>query len=444
MIKEAIILVILSAPTEIFGAGEIIPRRIITRVQELVTHQTSPQVCFQSAESSHGLGVVNNCIQLFQDGTNDFWLMQQDIKLANHDVKNQVGIYIENRDKKPPLSYYLEIDRDVFETNKVVDLTAYKVPCANCHPSGPRVIRPTAESFLKMSAADKDRMTLWNKKIAEYKIVDTFVNSQNSAGLLSKSPKSHEQLRLPKCYECHNPNSGVRNSLTRGNQGVIDFLTRTGKDSDGNHPMPPVGVEPLDSLETQCLTRWLSGGESQGCAEAVASPPKTVQRGLNASKTDSLLDPVKSHLTVKVRTSLHDFNISGFGLKWELHKDNPEFAWHVDIGLNSIDTGIAARTWAVKKKMKTDVFPNIRVSGLGRPKAGAKQRVKVQILEITKDLDVDVLCQENSSDCVIGPTKVNLQNWQIKMTGYLGIKVDPVVGVSGRIVVGLSELNVRK
>ncbi|MCX6124525.1 MAG: hypothetical protein NTV34_07215, partial [Proteobacteria bacterium] len=202
-------LALLAGPS--FGAAtDFVPSEIWQKITNLnamkafFSENLSESICFTSAESSYGLGTVTNCIVEIPDGKNSLWMMKQNIETSDRRIKNLIATYIDISSSSTPKAYFLELDREQFESSGGLVAIPYKVPCVICHSSGPRVIRPTTASLGSLNSKQVELLTQWNEKIASYKVVETFKPKSKFAKLLEPQKKVFkERLRLSKCTGCH-------------------------------------------------------------------------------------------------------------------------------------------------------------------------------------------------------------------------------------------------
>lgn len=448
--KIAVILAALATQTSLAIGDEFLPERIWNRVVALtaadgnVLKGTKSMLCFVSAESSFGLGAVTNCIQEIPDGENSLWLMKQDIETKDRSFKNLIATYVERRKDKLPMAYYLELERDQFDQSGRLEATSYKVPCTMCHSSGPRLIRPTTLSLGRLEPREKTLLEQWNQKIAAYKIVETFVpTSEQRKRLVSENPRANEPLKLGSCLQCHNGSSGVRSSLTRRHAGMIRYLAFSSKADLGQAQMPAYGSPVLDAVDSACLKDWAAGGQPDGCggkSKSVLPHPieahGSAALDLNVSGK-KVIDGPASSVSVAVKTTFHDFEIHGLDVSGAVllpNGDQPGVV-SVSIGLDALDAGISARSQHTKGWLSVAEFPNIQVSSVISSGGSLPKRLTadVKIQGVSRQVDVAVECDSALFVCLIAPTTINLQDWGLKMPGFLGIVVKPEIEISGKI-----------
>jgi hypothetical protein len=430
-------------------AAAYAPAALLTHVGQLVddvrpfSGPGPKSLCFVSAESSHDLGTVTNCVVQIKDGANSLWLMRQDIVAKQGKIQNLIATYVDTQSGARPTAYYLELNRTKYESVSAVEPIPYKVPCLMCHASGPRLIRPTSDSVAKFSMAQRDLLTRWNEEIGAYKIVDNYIPpSAEGTGLLTSGPNDHETLKLPKCLECHNSNTGVRRELTRGNRTTIAYLAFLSKEDLGSTQMPSFGAQQLNLAEAQCLREWLHGHRPDGCHEVVgdnkqvAGVDSFTKARTGPADTRPTIDGEKSNIRILVTTTFHNFEVTGLSPECgpiETKPSSGEPVIQCNLSLLTLNTGLSVRTTNAKAWLETNLFPSIAVSGtLG---SDGLLRGTLKIKELARAFESRVACIPAEHRCDLLPTTINLANWELKMPGFLGISVKPEVVVSGSVAI---------
>ncbi|MFO0613900.1 MAG: hypothetical protein U0414_15015 [Polyangiaceae bacterium] len=158
-------------------------------------------------------GAVIDEVQSWQSGTYDFWLLRQ-----SHFGHGLYGIFLD-RTASPPVAVYLRL----FEADRAPVLRG--ASCYECHPSGPRVMRPlipastrdAASLALRLSTEDQARIEEWNERIVGYGEVATLF------------PSSEPHVPSPlvtdgACTRCH-ARGGTRAALEQGHAAAIQYVT---------------------------------------------------------------------------------------------------------------------------------------------------------------------------------------------------------------------------
>lgn len=402
------------------GAADFVPLKTMATIKALLRTDsaqdfTKDALCFVSAESSYGLGVVENCIKEFKTSQGTLWLMRQNIETtttSGRNIANLIATYVEARPNQTPISYYLELDRPAFEARGTIVPMDYKVPCGMCHSSGPRLIRPQAASEKKFSLKDKRLLTAFNKRILEYKIVETFKPSGTTGEkLYPRQDTPPKPLQLAACYECHNSKTGVRAELSTHQAASIHYLAFASGTDLGTAQMPTLDAPALNAHDTGCLKGWLAGTESADCSPVV----------LPSLKKET------SWLTAKVETSLHSFTITG------LKVTGTGVSFSID--LTTLKSGISARDAHIRKLFNTAAYPAI-TGTLGMIPKGRSAFVSPVLLQIgdqKQTVDVAFDCNDVHSQCNLAST-VDLSSFHLIMPRFLGISVNPTIHIQGQII----------
>jgi len=234
-----------------------------------------PSVTFMSGESLSDKGnPVLNRVSLIEKEGYDMWLMRQYIspkKTLPQDIPNWknwdfVGILVD-KTKAGKTAYYFEFDPKEVPTGQLPGLAMFRASCANCHVSGPRVIRPKAResSAFPLKETKAGLMTVWNQKIANYRVVEDYLSDHEATMFPSHSSQS-EILELEECAECHNKsNHSVRGPLRRKHGDSILYLVK-----HLEMPMIDEGESKKrhtkNILESQkrysCLKQWIDSSQN--------------------------------------------------------------------------------------------------------------------------------------------------------------------------------------
>jgi polyisoprenoid-binding protein YceI len=210
----------------------------------------------------------------------------------------------------------------------------------------------------------------------------------------------------------------------------------------------PTASEKFPTAKT-CLESWAAGGEPDGCAGQSATRAKDDVANLSLVSEPRLdgpsqvIDSNASTFTVKVSTTFHDFSIQNISVTGsnEAPEAKKDSVLRILLGLNSLDAGIDARTVHAKKWLDVGRFPVIDVevewSTKFPPRSMTVNEVwtKVQVRGISRRIKIAITCTEGLRSCDLLPRKVNLELWDLNLPSFLGIKVNPVIEVSGRIMV---------
>ena len=431
-----------------------VPQGIWGRIQKIVKMNPpfslpAETLCFPSAESSYGLGLVTNCVYQIRDGKNTLWLMRQDIKTPEHSVENLIGIYVELPDgAKNPKSYYLELDRPRFDQTAVLDSVSYKVPCLMCHASGPRVIRPSADRLKTMSAGQSKLLSDWNQELAGYKIVDNYIPPKNlGKKLVLNEPHMKEPLRLGKCLECHNTETGVRAPLMRMHASTIQYLAVASATEFGHAVMPAYGGSPLNSAEMKCLQEWIEGHHLDGCfmaSEENVGIQKKITAVARRSSELLSIDAGASDLTARVHTTFHDFDVKHLEVSGSSKKKTADrVSAEVDIHLESLDAGISARSQHTKDWLDTVQFPVVHIAGdiVRRGTVVSMHQAQLTLKGITRSVNLSLKCDRVLRVCALAPIAIDLSAWGLVPPGFLGIKVSPSIEITGTIFLNAVEIS---
>lgn len=250
----------------------------------LESQEKIPSVTFMSGESLSDQGYpVLNRVSLIEKNGYDMWLMRQYIspkKILPKDLpswKNWdfVGILVD-RTKIPKTAYYFEFDSKEVPTGQPPGLTMFRASCANCHASGPRVIRPKPKesTTFPLKETSNGLLALWNQKIANYRVVEDYL-SDHEATMFPSHPSQSETLDLKECAECHNTSSqAVRGPLRRKHGDSILYLVK-------NLEMPMLDKDKLGKRHSQilsknrkrhsCLKAWIESSEFSTRSKKVSS-----------------------------------------------------------------------------------------------------------------------------------------------------------------------------
>ena len=172
-----------------------------------------------------------------------------------------------DKTKAGKTAYYFEFDPKAVPTGQLPGLAMFRASCANCHVSGPRVIRPKAResSAFPLKETKAGLMTVWNQKIANYRVVEDYLSDHEATMFPSHSSQS-EILELEECAECHNKsNHSVRGPLRRKHGDSILYLVK-----HLEMPMIDEGESKKrhtkNTLESQkrysCLKQWIDSSKN--------------------------------------------------------------------------------------------------------------------------------------------------------------------------------------
>ncbi|MCX6124524.1 MAG: hypothetical protein NTV34_07210, partial [Proteobacteria bacterium] len=160
----------------------------------------------------------------------------------------------------------------------------------------------------------------------------------------------------------------------------------------GQAQMPGYQSLPLTSSEKQCLASWVEGGEPEGCAEETPFGPKSSDESIpnvienRSEEMGRVIDANASTVAVKVATTFHDFTINNISVTGVVSRlaGSDKRAFKIQLGLDSLNAGINARTVHAKKWLDITNFPSIEVEGvfsMNRPSPSvdvARPAVKVR------------------------------------------------------------------
>lgn len=199
----------------------------------------SHSVTFTSAESSASVGfAVVNRVVFEQEGSYDVWLMEQNAgRVASFGIVVDTGA-------KPPAASYFELSGTLASNASKPKLVPLSVPCFSCHPSGPRVLRPSGEfdrASARPSEADFRKIASLNARIAAYGDVQTVFPDDDplrARGQLALyGPRDWDVLPDPPsgepCSTCHGAESGIRGPLLVQHHRTAAFLSSHGTRADG-------------------------------------------------------------------------------------------------------------------------------------------------------------------------------------------------------------------
>lgn len=434
------------------ASAQYVPPELWARIQNIVKHgvpfvDAKSTLCFPSAESSFGLGVVKNCIYRINDGRNTLWMMRQDIKSSVQNTENLVAIYVDaGTGKKNPMSYYLELDRPRFDENAEVAAVPYKVPCFMCHASGPRAIRPSADHLRRIPDDQKKLLNDWNRDLASYKISDQYTPAgKKGLALNLKTERGDEILRLQSCAECHNTTTGVRAPITRMHAATVYYLAFGSEEEFGHGFMPSYGASRLAPAERTCLQEWILGKRADGCAhvETDLKPATSVSdKKITDASRSFVFDETASTLTTDIHTTLHDFTVkqmivSGYGKKTQ----DGSYLIACDIRLAALNAGISARSTHIKELLDVSQYPVIHLSGQAK-RLGDQiwmPEALITLKGVTRSMGVKLTCDRALRSCRLLPMRLDLTDWGLAMPSFLGIQVSPTVDVQGTFTLTSGE-----
>jgi polyisoprenoid-binding protein YceI len=401
-------------------AAEFVPPHIlqfaqsVTAVEDHKAFFKHESLCFQSAESSYDLGTVTNCIRVLKKRSLQLWIMQQDIAPTGpqSSTKNLIAIAVDSTDHLRPSVYYLELNRDNFERWGGVDPVNYKVPCLMCHPSGPRVIRPTMKSLSNFTSRQRKTLQRWNDKLASIKIVNTYIpHGLASKYLFPKDPATNSKnvLKVNPCYECHNSKTGVRAELTYDQVATVAYLAFHSTKDFGHAAMPSYGSQPLDESSKAALMKWITG-EEQSEAHLSSIQDETI--------------------TATVKTNFHQFDVKGFKISDQSQR-NPDGSLAIDftLDLQFLKTGISARDEHLKTVIQSTKYPYARLTG-SLPANFMENSVLLTLVWQNRQIQQRIKISR-SGNSVRFSSVLKLEDWGIEPPTFLGIKVQPHIDING-------------
>lgn len=192
-------------------------------------------ISFPSEESRTDTGmVVWNKVSFSREAGSDVWRMRQSHYGPSHPMKDWDELKIVVNDKKVEF-FQLKNNQEI----------PFKVSCFQCHPNGPRVIRPDPSNTLPTVA--KSQIALMNLRIKSYGVL----TAVNKPLFKHEDKMNNAVLKLPKCMSCHNQDGWFsRNFLTRQNAPTITFMVK-------KEHMPPIGG--LTPKEQKYIRDFLNG-----------------------------------------------------------------------------------------------------------------------------------------------------------------------------------------
>ncbi len=190
----------------------------------------SRTVVIMSAESQTILGepVVNE-ITWIPGWNKDVWLMRQ----KHGDRWDRLRIIVE-KDKPHVTSVFYQFTPGAWPNRlDAIDSLATQdhmtAPCAACHVSGPRAIRPLHSGNIALT--DQLTLLIWNTRIKLYGSGAVKSGHLNPSGFTRSADNLENPLPLESCARCHDK-SGIRSKLTMNHLDTSLFLVAQGE-------MPP-------------------------------------------------------------------------------------------------------------------------------------------------------------------------------------------------------------
>lgn len=442
-----------------------------------------PSVQFESAESSTlSKEPVVNRIHLMPGARFDLWLMRQ--RQGGKDGWDPsrwsyVAIVVDKRpaDAGVPEAYYLEFAPEPVASGALPRPIAPRVACYRCHANGPRAVRPMPSTIVPtLSREALARIAAWNASVAEAGVMRNHLTEAGDAAKVYKSKAAMVTVTTPKCRQCHDPVSGIRAELRRLHAGSISFLATHGDRGDGLYgpvagapeilpaynaflrgmaprPAMPIEEEPLDDAEAACLTSFLkNSGQPASCAVA-AKPPAPTQRKVPPPHADGatwVLDSAASRLQARVITSVSQIEVGGLALSGKIACPRSEACVAtVDVNLAAATTGLPLRDRHLRQRLLVDRHADAlgRSEPFAWPENGAGATtialpLTLSVAGISAPARIELNCSAPAAKrvhCAVGRFDWDMRAHGVEPPAFLGLRVQPVVKMSGDLVVFRAE-----
>ncbi|MCX6119181.1 MAG: hypothetical protein NT027_16715 [Proteobacteria bacterium] len=425
-------------------------------VAQPLKDQSKKPLCFVSEESSYDLGVVRNCIVRLGPKQQRAWFMFQKINVSGEKkiIKNLIAIQMDMTKPKTASAQYLELDRTAFDRESLLKAVPFKVPCLVCHSSGPRVIRPTTDSYKSMSENDRKLLQSFNEEITSYNSVATTSDGEDAR--LGLFPKNYEQLKkikvpIESCRECHNQADGVRSELSLAQKGTIAFMSIHSGKNRARPFMPGKEVQALSKEELSCLSQWLGSSPKDNTIQDCGSAPEATR-----SKSSSVSDASVRHKELKsaavanlrgfnpklemkatLSTSIHDVQFSGFQMLLNSFvpssRSSKAINLEIALGLTEMSSGNRIRDAIAKKIIGGKNGMKAKVKGIFLMKGGLQsQDFNLEWRGQTKPIVLNTQCNEAFDDCDFNAI-LNLTDFELTLPRSFGVKIQNIVKIEGRL-----------
>lgn len=188
---------------------------------------------------------VYNRIKFIPGWNTDTWIMQQShqgLELPPHNW-DRLAIVVD-KSKSPHQAHFYQFEAGELKLGTHAEQSAYRAPCASCHVSGPRAIRP-----LEISGLQWLKTTILNFRIKTYVQVESLAGQPEQAHAPFRRVASalKTKLALKSCSACHGENT-IRNALTLDHMTTVQFLIK-------NKQMPPWPLS-LALEDEEYLKKW--------------------------------------------------------------------------------------------------------------------------------------------------------------------------------------------
>ena len=350
-----------------------------------------PSLEFQSAESAFESLTrktrkifAENRVHLFAGERFDFWMLRQsarDMVVRKEHVRTERFAIVVDHASIPAMSYYLQFQPGPVAPGQMRRPMGLTSKCFQCHPSGPRVLRPQrSRLFPSLDQAQQKLLAKWNELIASYRVVETHVppvpngsGGKGSAeggddeagaggpvpparpagfsaaveeqGLRFEEPIQLDELKHETCSECHSRSSGVRAPLLRQHAPAIMSmlnLNRHRQFQERRYQPGTVFPHAFDQLRSYklgpaaafCIEEWATRAKPKpppvsGVCNERGEPKAARSTGPKAPSDPGLLarpdapatfrvDAGASSVSIEVSTPFASITISELGLAGEL------------------------------------------------------------------------------------------------------------------------------
>jgi hypothetical protein len=268
-----------------------------------------------------------------------------------------------------------------------------------------------------------------------------------------------EELPLPKCQQCHNSTTGIRNVLQRQHAGSILYLTTHGRDSQGFAAPAskaiaasmPIDDSALTAEESTCLNHWLRREDLSIHCTNEHVPEHKNQKKAQAIPSDlpgsgQVLEITLSKISARVNTSIGFFLVEGLEPSGSLNciKETKLCSGTFTVDLRNLRTGIAVRDRHLRKFLGIDggypnaplVFKSISLDAI-IPKDVVTASGVLAIAGRSAPVLVKAHCMPVPSghfhECALEKVYVNIRRHHLNPPSFLGIEVNAEVEISGTI-----------